>query len=67
MSTIKEIEAAIEQLPAPEVDALVSWLEQLRIRRGAAVPVERWLERARGAGRAGVTTAGIMALTRGEE
>lgn len=66
MSTIVEIENAIEKLPTPQVDELVGWLETLRVRRATLPPVESWLERARGAAALGVTTAGVMALTRGE-
>jgi hypothetical protein len=36
MNTIAEIEAAIENLPKPQVDELAAWLEDLRARR--AVP-----------------------------
>lgn len=67
MSTIVEIENAIEKLPAPQVDELVGWLDTLRVRRATVPPVERWLECARGAATPGVTTASVMALTRGEE
>ena len=67
MSSIAEIENAIEKLPAPQVDELAVWLETLRVRRATPPPVESWLERARGAAAAGVTTANVMALTRGEE
>jgi hypothetical protein len=67
MSSIAEIESAIEKLPAPEVDQLAGWLETLRVRRATPQPVEGWLHRARGAARPGETTASVMALTRGEE
>jgi hypothetical protein len=67
MSTIADIEAAIENLPAPQVDELAGWLETLRLRRATPPPVENWLERARGAARPDVTTMRVMALTRGEE
>jgi len=66
MSTIAEIEAAIEKLPEPQVDELAAWLEQLRVCRATPPPVETWLARARGIARPGVTTAEVMALTRGE-
>jgi len=36
MSSIAEIENAIEKLPAPQVDELAGWLETLRVRRGHA-------------------------------
>ena len=67
MSSIAEIENAIENLPAPQVDELAGWLESLRMRRATPTPVESWLERARGAALPGETTAHVMALTRGEE
>jgi hypothetical protein len=67
MSSIVEIEAAIEKLPAPQVDELAVWLEKLRLRRDAPTTVESWLENARGCALPGVTTAKIQTLTRGEE
>ncbi len=67
MSTIADIEAAIENLPAPRVDELAGWLETLRTRRATPPPVESWLEHARGAARPDATTTSVMALTRGEE
>jgi len=47
MSSIAEIETAIENLPAPQVDELAGWLEALRLRRATPPPVESWLARAR--------------------
>ncbi len=67
MSSIAEIESAIEKLPAPQVDELAGWLETLRLKRATPPPVASWLERARGAALPGKTTANLMALTRGEE
>lgn len=67
MSSIIEIEAAIESLPDPQVDQLAQWLETHRHRRTAAPPVESWLRHARGAAVPGVTTSGVMAETRGDE
>ncbi len=67
VSTVTEIEAAIERLPAPQLDELVVWLENFRAGRSAPAPVEKWLARAVGAAKRGVTTAEVMALTRGEE
>jgi hypothetical protein len=67
MSTIAEIEAAIENLPGPQVDELARWLEALRLRRAAPPAADAWLERARGAALPGATTANVMSLTRGEE
>ena len=67
MSSIAEIEHAIENLPAPQVDELAGWLAALRAKRTTAPPLESWLQYARGAARPGETTAKIMGLTRGEE
>ena len=67
MSTLSEIEAAIQNLPAPQVDELANWLEELRARRMPPPHFESWLERARGAALTGVTTKDVMTLTRGEE
>jgi hypothetical protein len=67
MSSIAEIEHAIEKLTARQVDELVGWLETLRARRATPQPVEGWLQRARGAALPGETTAKVMALTRGGE
>jgi hypothetical protein len=67
MSSIVEIQDAIEKLPAPQVEELVGWLEAFRARRGTPPPVESWLQCARGAALPGQTTANVMALTRGEE
>ena len=48
MSTLSEIEAAIERLPAPQVDELALWLEQHRVRKPAAsAPEPDFLARAK--------------------
>jgi hypothetical protein len=67
MSTITEIETAIERLPTVQVEELAVWLEAHRARRAAALAAEAWLERARGVARPDVTTAEVMGLTRGEQ
>ena len=67
MSTITEIEAAIEKLPATQVDELAKWLDQFRLRRLTPPSAEQWLARARGAAKPGITTEQVMALTRGDE
>jgi len=67
MNRLAEIESAIERLTAAQVDELATWMEQFRVRRGMQPPGDAWLERARGAAQPGVTTEGVMALTRGEE
>jgi hypothetical protein len=66
MSTIKEIEAAIENLPEPLVEELAVWLEDFRVRRAGPGAIEAWLQRARGAGQPGISTEQVLALTRGE-
>ncbi|MGC4004404.1 MAG: hypothetical protein QM811_15320 [Pirellulales bacterium] len=70
MSTIAEVESAIERLPTAQVDELAVWLEAHcaeRSRRAAAQASGAWLNRARGAARSGASTDEIMTLTRGEE
>jgi hypothetical protein len=68
MSTVAEIETAIENLPTPQVEELANWLDAYRARRSAPPPsAEDWLRQARGAARPGVTTAEVMDLTRGDE
>ena len=41
MSTLSEIEAAIERLPASQVDQLALWLEQRRARKPATCVSEQ--------------------------
>jgi hypothetical protein len=67
MSTITEIESAIERLPAQQVEQLAAWLERHRAARAAPTQVDAWLAHARGAATSGVSTSQIMLLTRGEE
>ena len=67
MTTIVEIESAIEHLSVSQVAELAAWLEQFRMRCAMQPPAEAWLEHARGAARSGVTTEVVMSLTRGEE
>ena len=67
MSSVAEIEDAIENLPTPQVDELARWLETLRARRGSPPAVENWLAQARGAAVKDTTTFQVMTLTRGEE
>lgn len=66
MSTVAEIEAAIQRLPLTEVEKVAEWLETYRAQRSMAPQAEAWLERARGAARSGATTAEVMDLTRGD-
>jgi len=63
MSTVGEIEDAIEKLTPPQMGELAGWLETLRVQRATPPPVESWLQRARGAALPGETTAKVMALT----
>lgn len=67
MSTIAEIEIAIERLAPPEIEELAAWLEAHRVRRAAVLTADAWLQRARGAALPEVTTADVMALTRDDE
>lgn len=67
MSSIAEIEQAIEKLPDQQVEQLANWLEALRVKRATPSPVEDWLGNARGAARPTATTAEVMSLTRGAE
>ncbi len=67
MNTLIEIEFAIERLTIAEVAELAAWINQYRTRHASQSPDEAWLRRARGAARSGVTTEGVLALTRGEE
>ena len=67
MSSIAEIERAIEKLPAPALEELAGWLETLRTKRITALPVDSWLQQARGIAIPGVNTKDVMALSRGEE
>jgi len=67
MSSVAEIEAAIEKLPVPQVDQLASWLADFCRQRTSPPSVESWLQRARGAAINGVETQEIMRFTRGEE
>jgi hypothetical protein len=67
VSTVSEIEQAIEKLPVPQVDELACWFETFRQRRTPTQTAEKWLEAARGAATTRLTTAEIMSLTRAEE
>ena len=67
MSTVAEIEAAIERLSGTQVEELAAWLEKFRSGRTAPPPVEHWLATARGAAKPEVSTEALMSLTRGEE
>ncbi len=66
MSNRKEIERAIEQLPHAELLSLAAWIDTKVQAPIPAIPAKAWLEKARGAAQAGVTTAGVMVLTRSE-
>ena len=67
MSSITEIEAAIEKLPVQQVEELAGWLDGFRARNLTPSMAESWLAGARGAALSGLTTATVMSLSRGEE
>ena len=67
MSSVAEIEAAIEKLPVSEVDRLAHWLEVFLQRRVSTPALENWLLKAKGAAVPDAQTQAIMNLTRGEE
>ncbi len=71
MSTLAEIEAAVEQLPRTQQEELYNYLgARLDTRPKKRISPEEfraWLEKARGIPRSGLTTDEIMAMTRGEE
>jgi len=62
MTTIAEIEKAIEHLPLIQVEELARWLDSYRSRRCSPTNAESWLSQARGVARAGVSTEELMAL-----
>ena len=67
MSSIAEIEAAIEKLPVPEINQLAHWLEGFLQWRISTPALENWLLNAKGAAVPDAQTQAIMNLTRGEE
>lgn len=67
MSSVAEIEAAIEKLPVSQVDQLAQWLEVFLQRRVSRPALENWLLNAKGAAVPDAQTQAIMNLTRGEE
>ena len=67
MSTLSEIEAAIEKLPEPQIDELAQWFSQRLAMKGRPAGLDEWITRARGAAKLGVTTDSIMSETRGED
>ena len=67
MSSVAEIEAAIEKLPARQVNQLATWFESFRQRRPNASTVQNWLNSARGKAKPGSETLQIQKLTRSEE
>ena len=67
MSNIAAIEEAIRKLSADELEQLSRWLEQHRAGAGTRPPVDAWLTVARGRAKPGITTAAVMAETRGEQ
>ncbi|HTW94596.1 MAG TPA: hypothetical protein VMD30_07375 [Tepidisphaeraceae bacterium] len=67
MSSITEIEAAIEKLPRAQVEELATWLDSVLNRRPKSSSMDCWLKQARGAAQTRMTTTEVMALTRGDE
>ncbi len=66
MSSVAEIEAAIEKLPVPQVDQLAHWVEGFIQRRVSTPDLENWLLNAKGAAVPDAQTQAIMSLTRGQ-
>ena len=66
MSSVAEIEAAIERLPKPQVDQLARWFETFLQGRSTPPPVEHWLKSARGAAKSDLKTEDVMKMSRGE-
>lgn len=67
MSSVAEIEAAIEKMSVPQVEQLAHWLEGFLQRRVSTPALENWLLNAKGAAVPDAQTQAIMKLTRGEE
>ncbi len=67
MSSVAEIEAAIEKLPAQQVNQLATWFESFRQRRPSDAVIQNWLNSARGKATPGSETLQIQKLTRSEE
>jgi hypothetical protein len=67
MSSVAEIEAAIEKMSVPQVEQLAHWLEGFLQRRVSTPALENWLLNAKGAVVPDAQTQAIMKLTRGEE
>jgi len=67
VSTVAEIEAAIERLPPDQVAVVAAWLNTLQARRATKMSVDAWLSRAVGGAKPGVTTKAVLKMTRGEE
>jgi hypothetical protein len=64
MDTVEEIQAAIAKLSHVQIAELAVWMDSLLHRGLTPVALDDWLDRARGAAIPGITTEGIMALTR---
>ncbi len=71
MSTLAEIEQAIETLPPPQVEELAVWLEQRRFQKAAANAEHKefraWLAASTGLAKGKLTTDERMRETRGED
>ncbi len=68
MDELEKIKPEIEKLREDQLAALRVWLETYR-RRPATPPkgVDEWLRRAVGAAIPGLTTDGLLRMTRGED
>ena len=66
MSTVSEIEAAIESLSPADFDELAAWIVAKRSFPPPEAITERWLREAVGAAKEGVATDTLMQLSRGE-
>ena len=71
MSTLAEIEQAIEALPPPQVEELAVWLERRRLQKSAASAetenFKAWLAASTGIAKGRLTTDERMRETRGED
>jgi hypothetical protein len=67
VSSVAEIDAAIEKLPVPDVDQLAHWFQGFLQRRVPAPALENRLRNAKGAPISGTRTQELMKLTCGEE
>ena len=67
MSTLAEIEAAIEKLPPEQWTEIRRWMDEHAPRTSGPVDFARVLARSIGTATTGLSTADIMRMTRGED